>query len=379
MYHVSAIPCGEYDFEKCTAALVAGFAPFGGFDWVKPGMKVALKVNLVASAHPDKAVSVHPVLLSALATLLADQGAHVILGDSPGGLYNKAFVSKIYRGCHMDQVANCTLNEDFSQSTAHYPEGLVCREFPYTAYLEQADVILNVCKLKTHGMMGMSAGVKNFFGTIPGTIKPEYHFQYKTQQDFANMLIDVFQYSAPMFTICDGIVAMEGNGPTSGTPRPVGTVLVSPNAHHLDLAASAIMGLTKEDVPTLEAGFQRGYLPATVEELEINGQLPHVADYQIIKSHSSLLFVGRKNTVGNRLLSKVMERVLSAHPKLAKSQCIGCEKCKNVCPAKAITMVDGKPKIDLDICIRCFCCQEFCPVGALTVGRTKLANFLTKR
>ncbi|HAC61136.1 MAG TPA: hypothetical protein DCF66_03080 [Lachnospiraceae bacterium] len=63
-------------------------------------------------------------------------------------------------------------------------------------------------------------------------------------------------------------------------------------------------------------------------------------------------------------------------PKVHPSECIGCRKCFNVCPARAITMVKGKPKIDRKRCIRCFCCQEFCPRGAMKVHRTLLARLL---
>ena len=51
--------------------------------------------------------------------------------------------------------------------------------------------------------------------------------------------------------------------------------------------------------------------------------------------------------------------MLKSKPKVMEKECVGCEKCKEVCPAGAITMVNGKPKIDRKKCITCFCCQEF--------------------
>ena len=142
------------------------------------------------------------------------------------------------------------LNRDFSQRAVSFPEGKILRSFQYTAWLDGADAIIDVCKLKTHGMMGMSCAVKNLFGVIPGTLKPEYHFRYPNPDDFAAMLVDLADFVRPRLSICDAVVAMEGNGPTAGTPRNVGAVLAAQSPHALDLAAAHIIGLRAQDVPT---------------------------------------------------------------------------------------------------------------------------------
>ena len=67
----------------------------------------------------------------------------------------------------------------------------MCRSFRYTAWLDGADAIIDLCKLKTHGMMAMTCGAKNLFGAILGTVKPEYHFRYPDPMDFARMIVDL--------------------------------------------------------------------------------------------------------------------------------------------------------------------------------------------
>ncbi len=377
---VSVVSCSSYDFNRCKQALLSVLEPFGGLSWVKPGMRIAIKANLVSQMKPEAAGTTHPMLLCALTHLLTQLGAEVVVGDSPGGLYTKAFVHGIYRATGMFDVLQYggSVNEDFSQIMVDFPQGMVCHSFPYTAFLDKADAIINVCKLKTHGMMGMSAAAKNLFGVIPGTVKPEYHFKYSNPADFARMLVDLNDYVCPQISIVDGIVGMEGNGPTSGTPRQVGVLAASPSAHKLDLVCAAIMGLTKSKVPTLEAAFERGYIPEKVEDLNISGDLSQfiVPDYQILEAQSSLLFVGVKNTVRNRLLGKTIQLVISPRPVVVAKYCIGCQKCFDICPAKAIQMCNKVPKISKKQCIRCFCCQEFCPVGAIRVHRKPLAKLL---
>lgn len=217
-YDVSVAACGTYAPADCRRALEEVLEPLGGLAWVKPGMRVAVKANLVAGMAPERAATTHPALLLALTQLLRERGAHVVIGDSPGGLYTAAFVEKIYKaaGLYPVEAAGAELNRNFAQAQAVFPQAYVAKTFCYTQYLTEADAVINFCKLKSHGMMGMSAAVKNLFGAIPGTLKPEYHFRYPDPRDFARMLVDLNAYFRPVLHIVDAVMAMEGNGPTQG-------------------------------------------------------------------------------------------------------------------------------------------------------------------
>ena len=260
MYDVTIAPCEHYTELGCRAALEGVLAPLGGLDWVRPGMRVGIKVNLVAAMKPETAATVHPVLLCELVKLLIAQGAQVVVGDSPGGLFTQAFVEHVYHVCGLEAVEACggSLNRDFSTVEIDRPEAVVAKTFTTTAWLRDCDEIINFCKLKSHGMMGLSCAAKNLFGTIPGTQKPEYHFRFPDYAQFADMLVDLDDFWAPRLSICDAVRAMEGNGPTAGTPRPMGLVLAAENPHRLDLLAAALVGLKEQDVPTLEAARRRG-------------------------------------------------------------------------------------------------------------------------
>ena len=215
---VSIVSCKSYDAEECRTALTQALAPFGGLDWVKDGMRVVIKVNLVSAMKPEQAATTHPALLCELTKMLRARGASVLLGDSPGGLYTAAHVNHVYdlSGMHACEAVGAELNQDFSQADASFPDAVCAKKFTYTAYLDQADAIIDFCKLKTHGMMGLTNAVKNYFGVIPGTMKPEYHYKYPQISDFSNMLIDLSTYFKPRICICDAVVGMEGNGPTQG-------------------------------------------------------------------------------------------------------------------------------------------------------------------
>ncbi len=382
MTDVSIVRCASYAPEEVRRALADVLKPLGGLEWVRPGMKIVLKANLVARKKPDAAATTHPELLSAIAELLIERGAEVVVGDSPGGLYNAAYVNAVYDGTGMRAVekAGARLNQDFSQKTAHFPEAMLAKEFQYTAYLDDADAIINVCKLKTHGMMGMSAAAKNMFGIIPGTIKPEYHFKYPNEDDFARMILDINARFPPRLSIVDAVIGMEGNGPTAGTPRHIGALLAAESPHKLDMACARVIGLQPREVATLRIAQEQGLIPESIDALDVSGPLEEICvrDFENIRAHKSTLFQDSFKGPLGKIVGGVLRGALSAVPSVDKGECIGCKKCAEICPAKAIVMKDKLPVIDRKACIRCFCCQEFCPKGAMKVRRALIARMLNR-
>ena len=373
---VSVVPLGAYDKAQAREALTALLSPIGGLDFITPGMRVGIKANLVSAMAPDKAGTTHPVLLSALCEMIAEKGASVIIGDSPGGLYNAAFVGRVYTVSGMTEVEHATLNRDFSQKEAHFPEGKVLKSFTYTAYLDEVDLIINFAKLKSHGMMGMSAAAKNMFGTIPGVIKPEYHYRFPKYEDFADMLLDLDEYFHPVLSIIDAVVGMEGNGPTAGTPKKIGCLLASHSPHTLDAVAARLLGFEPSEIPTLAAAMRRGLLPENVNDVLLFGSLDelYVKDFERVIERRSLRFTGDGSKPLKRFFGTLAGKILQTRPKLKHDLCVGCGICRDICPAHAIKIEKKKAKIDKSACIRCFCCQEFCPKSAMKVHRTPIAK-----
>lgn len=377
-------PCESYDDTAVTAALEAVLAPIGGLDWVREGMTVGIKANLVSAMKPEECATTHPSLLCALTQMLREKGARVIIGDSPGGVYTAAFVNHVYHAAGLSacEAVGAELNRDLGVVDTRFPEAYVLKSFTYTAWLDACDAIIDFCKLKSHGMMGMSAAAKNLFGVIPGTMKPEYHFRFPDMRDFARMLVDINDYFAEKvkLTLVDAVEGMEGNGPTKGTPRHIGVLLASASPHTADAICARLIGLSEDAVPTLQAARERGLLPDEVTLITVGAPdgKQTAEDFAVPDFEHVAVRRGHLFTSKGKLVSKVLEKLLDSRPKLKESECVGCAKCANICPAKAITMKDKKAVIDRDKCIRCFCCQEFCPTGAMKVKRTLIARILVK-
>ena len=408
---VSLVQCDTYEYEEVKKALGKSLDLIDGLSFVKPGMKIGIKANLVTGASSDKAITTHPVLLKELCEMLTERGASVVIGDSPGGLYTPAFVHNVYKACALKDLENIkevTLNQNFSVKDAGFPDAVSLKSFTYTAWLDDVDVIINFSKLKTHAMMGMSCAVKNMFGCIPGTTKPDYHMRFPEEMAFANVMVDLNEYFKPVLYVVDAIDGMEGNGPTAGEKRHIGAILASKKPYALDMVCADIIGMGINDVQTLLAAKERALGPETIDEVDILGSYSikdaMVPNFKRATIHQRITFEG--GGLINRIKSICIKLACSTKPLFKKDECIGCKKCFETCPAKAITMVRAGtnvnsgagtvstgskntsaggtgliPSIDRSKCIKCFCCQEFCPVGAMKVHYNpvgKLLNNLQK-
>jgi len=382
-YDVAVTPCDSYEKNEVEKSLKEAIDAVNGLDFVKSGMKVAIKMNLVAPMKPDAAATVHPSVVCAIVKMLREKGAEVVIGDSPGGVYSASYLKVVYDVCGIKKAEEygAVLNSDFSIRDVEYPEAVCAKKFQYTSYLDKADAIVDLCKLKSHGMMGMTCAVKNFFGTVPGLSKPQFHYAFPKSSDFANVLIDLYEYSKPVLCICDAVTGMEGNGPTQGTPRKIGCLLASKNGHMLDLVASGIIGMNTSEIPTLEEAVKRGLIPEDALSLSVYGEPGKYRqdDFKTNPAQSDVFFKVLGGGVFGRITDFVAGRILTPYPGLDKNACIGCSKCAGICPAKAITMKKKRPVIDRSKCIHCFCCQEFCPKGAMKVRETAISKMLTKK
>lgn len=359
-----------------------GLAEWGGMStFVKPGQRVLLKVNLLMKKRPEEAVTTHPSVVEAVVRLVQEAGGIAIIGDSPGGPYTVSALQKIYTKSGLREVAERTgaiLNEDVGQTTLQYPEAKLAKSLTVTNCVLNADVIIPISKLKTHGMMTFTGAVKILFGVIPGLLKAEYHLKMFKIPDFADLMVDIATWVKPTLSIMDGIVGMEGDGPSAGKPRTVNALIISTDPFALDVVATDLIGLKPEKVPTLMAARARG-LTSRLSEIELKGDarsLWRIQKFEIPKTVSTnfLDMVPLPRSVKQFVLNRVRPYPIFEH-----ATCVGCQDCVNNCPPKVLIMnEDNKPIVDLEACIRCFCCHELCPHKAVTLFKPWIGRKLIK-
>lgn len=380
---VSILSCQSYDYEynEVRSVIEQSVENLGGWSsFVSPGETVLLKVNLVMKKAPELAATSHPVFVQAVADLFIEQGAKVIIGDSPGGPFNSSRLKAIYHVCGMQEAAQksgAKLNYNVKSSQVSNPKGLFLKQLTNIDVLREVDKVINLTKLKTHGMMRMTGAVKNLFGTIPGTLKAEYHLNRSNPEDFADALIDIYLCANPVLSFIDGIVAMEGDGPTSGMPRNVGVVMASSDAFSMDFLASVIIGTAPQSIPTVKRSMERGLCPKDLSQIVVVGESVQSFIVEDFKAPAVKL-VNPLNGTYPPLVKKIVDYTCQPRPIFLHQNCIGCEDCYRNCPPGAISMRNERPYVDLKKCIRCFCCQELCPKKAVEIKRPLLFRLLTK-
>ena len=333
------------------------------------GKNVLIKPNLLAKHPPEACITTSPVFVRAACEYFLSKGACVTVADSPGGLYNAGTMKAVYQVSGMRDAAEqsgARLNTDFSSTQVYFREGRAATVFHLIQPVVDADLIVNLCRLKTHALCGMSAAVKNMFGAIPGLQKAEMHACYPAKASFANMLVDLCLACAPSINLTDAVISMEGNGPAGGTLKRTGFVVASANPFSSDLLCCYLMGRTPKEIGTVAAAIDRGLCPSDVRALQVIGQEPGQFVSELIRPDSAAGGILKQlpNVFGGRLI-----RAMEPRPVVDQKRCIGCGECKRCCPADTIEIRDKKAHIVRDRCIKCFCCQELCPVKAVEIKR----------
>ena len=381
---VALSPVRAYDEELIFSALNEQARMLGIAETQYAGKRVVIKPNLVAPSRPDAAATTHPVFLRALVRFLRSHGAEqLLLAESPGGPFTEASLRNNYKVCGILEAAQecgLPLNFDTTSGIVNAPDAYVCRSFSVITPIREADVIVDLCKLKSHSLTRMSCAVKNFFGVIPGIEKFAMHSAYPQLDAFSEMIVDLAAMlcgTHEILTVCDAIVTMEGNGPTGGRPRPLGAVLMSASPFCLDAAAEELIGFSGT-VSITKCAAKRGLCPASAEELTVLGA--SLADFRVSDFREPDASSGKFLRSLPELFGGRFAAFFSPRPEIDGKRCVGCGVCAASCPQKTVTIVNrsGKKRarIETKKCIRCFCCQELCPIHAVKIRKNPLIALL---
>lgn len=367
---VSIQPIDTYEPAKIKYALKMLLAPLGTMGkWVENEPTVVLKPNLLAPRSVSRAVSTHPEVIRQTAALAQQCGVkEVLVTDSPGigtaqqvakkmGLDS----SSIFRVLDVDET-QWVSSKDAGMWRLHLAKLLI--DHP----------IINIAKAKTHGQMIITAAVKNMFGAVVGLEKAQWHYRIgRDPFKFARLVVHIHQMIQPRLNILDGIIGMEGNGPGAGTPRQLGFLMASENAHAMDYLLCKIWGLNPMKVYTIRAAKDMGLLPEEKDIEVIGASISSLCPSPPWKMAAQASVA---KLAGPHWMIPVFERLLSASPKINDRKCTMCLECVHHCAAKAMDVCNGRIKILEKECISCFCCQEMCPHGAITVQSGALARVL---
>lgn len=363
MSKVALTRCTDYSIDNVFAAVKRSIDLLGGMErYVKPGMTVLLKPNLLSARGAEDAVVTHFEVVRAVGRLVQRSGGTVLIGDAPGG-YGKN-IDEIFEKSGLKAMAAEEEFELVKFNTAHFIEG-----FPIAKQVMDADVMISIAKLKTHCVTVMTGAIKNTFGCVTGVYKAECHSRAPKEEDLAKIIVKVHSIVKPELTIVDGILGMEGDGPAGGVPRAMNVIMAGLDTVAIDACIAVMIGLKPLDVSVTKVAYEAGLGEAELGKIEIAGdklesfiapdfKLPQTMPLRIIP----------------RPILKWILNMVRFRPHINERICVRCKLCKNACPVDCITIEKEACVIDYKKCIRCLCCHEVCPDKAISIKR----NILTK-
>jgi len=385
MTTIAVSRCDDYELEEVSVATKRCLSLIGNIETiVRPGMKVLLKLNLLsASLGPERAVNTHPAVIRTLVDIFQnDYGCEVCIGDSCGSLRTGS-TDKGFRVTQIDKIAEDTgaIIVNFDKDEAldiTNNNAAILKEFKIAKTVKSVDVVVNVPKLKTHGLTRYTGAIKNMFGSVPANGKKNVHLLAPKNRSMAQALVDVFEMVQPQITVMDAVIGMEGNGPNAGDPRKVGLIIAGFDGVALDAVASTIIGFDPMKVPIIKYAHERKLGTAIMNNINIVGEDICKVTVSDFKKPSSSAQDFASNYIPDFLLAKMFDNSCSSVSSIYEPNCTRCYECIRNCPAKAMSAPDGRVIVDEDKCIGCFCCDEVCNYKAIVMKRTFLGRAFLK-
>jgi len=340
------------------------------------GRAVFCKVNAATGGSPRQARATHPEVVAALVDYLRRRGAaRVYVGDS-SAVYGHSRAALEAAGIARAARETGARVVDIDALTPRRLP-LALQPAVYTGDLIlDTPVLVSAAKLKTHSLAGYSGALKNLMGVVSGAGKARLH-QARGAGALWRLLAELARAVDPDFGLVDGVVGLEGNGPSDGRPRHVGLLAASTDLVALDTTVCRLMGLPPAGVPLPAAAAALGLGTDDPERIVLRGDTVQPLQPPLAPP-AGLFRLGERLPVLGRLLYRLRERATT--PGVQKALCTGCGHCTASCPAAAATLVAGKARISPARCRRCFHCLAACPQGAVrSVARPWLRPLVAAR
>jgi uncharacterized protein (DUF362 family) len=249
---VSLIRANSYQQQALQADIKRLLEPLGGISaFVKPGNRVLLKPNLLTAGRPGKECITRPELVRCVAQMVQEAGGKPFFGDSPA--FGTAMGVARANG-YLPMMAELNLPVVEFHGQRYETTNDAFSHLRLSKEAMEADVVINLPKLKSHMQLSLTMGVKNLFGCVPGKMKAWWHMEAgKDENRFGEMLVETARAINPDLTILDGIIGHQGNGPSGGEPRELNVLGASADVFALDRSIVEMLNIDPTLIPTITA------------------------------------------------------------------------------------------------------------------------------
>ncbi len=365
MMKVAFAKCADYQPDSMDAALDQVLSALDPKALAGRSLRVLIKPNLLTDRPPEDAATTHPEVVRAIIRYLRRRGHTPAVADSAAAPHKMEQVWQAtgFAGMCAEEGAPL-LNLEHAGARMFSCQGVA---FSIARPVLEADLIVNVPKLKTHLLTILTGPVKNIFGVIPGAQKTSLHKAFPSPSMLGGFMAHLYRLVRPGLTICDAVMAMEGNGPSAGRPVRLGFLAAADDGAALELAVCRLLRLRPADLPCLAP-----MLPDLQTGMDVD-DLVYLGDFN---RSSDLPPFELPATFARRLIPARMVRKLRPwlwNRPVFGPNCIRCGRCVAACPVPAIALpAKGPPVLNRRACIECGCCSEVCPVNAVALRQSGL-------
>jgi len=365
---VSVVPCDSYEQNKVDNSIREALKKI---DFkIKPNSKILIKPNLVSNNTPEQGSITHYTLVDSLCRYFTEKKCRVTIGESSAFYMKNHYTEDAYKTSRIAEIAgkySVPLVAFENEKIISVPKKNL--KFLDELYLPEMindfDLIVDVPKLKTHQLMRLSGALKNLYGIVPGGYKQLLHMKTKNINEFAEVLLDIYENIKPkILSVCDGVIGLDG-GPAAviGKPKKIGYILASMNPLALDVIACQIIGYSPEDITTITAAEKR--------------KMINVKNVKAVGEFNKTIFEKlQKGSVVDIKKDSILITKTYALPTVT-SKCNLCGKCITRCPTGALEIKNNKVELNKEKCIACYSCAPICPVKAIKLKESKMNKFIT--
>jgi len=237
---------------------------------------IVVKPNLTTQAKPEDVVTTDPRVVQALVQYLRKnyQNAKIYVVDNPS-LAEKGFSKSVFETTGVEEAAmsagatGCSIEiddpecKDYKTVPVYVEDPLVLERVDIYKIIYDADLLINLAKMKTIVDELVTLGLKNWQGITPYSRQwPEMSSigrqdelvgqqQAFHRTDHPQKIVDLHKARTEDLTLIDGLWAMEGQGPWSGGKVKMGLILAGDDTVAVDATACRCMGIEPSEVSTI--------------------------------------------------------------------------------------------------------------------------------
>jgi uncharacterized protein (DUF362 family) len=235
---------------------------------VAESSRVLIKVNFISVKTYETGVTTDPLVVEAIIRRIKKLSDEVFVVESDASMTDADKACKatgMLEVCNDNRVKFVNLHREKDRVKLKIPDAETLKEITVPKIFV-GSAIISAAKLKTHSEAGVSLGMKNMFGLLPNKLKFRYHLK-----GISKVIVDINTVLKSRLTVIDGFYALEGPGPTTGTPVKMDLIIAGKDPVATDATSCRVIGINPEEIYHIRRAYEKGFGEIDETKIELVG------------------------------------------------------------------------------------------------------------